>query len=328
MDNFEMIYKAANESIVPSADFADRTMETVFSKGKVRQFSAKKAFILVAAAVLLMALGACTAAVVHYIANKTPFSHSEHYSSNADQYTEKVNMSCTNGDLTVVLTEAVFENEKLLMIFDFEVANHDNVDGILFNDVFLKVDGIPVMAEATGMGRNDGYKGWLEMQIDLGTENLTGVHQFEITVDSFNAYFDPYEVITYPGTWTYTFSLDTGALLDDTVIFDIDTTITLYNGDEVCLDKIICNPMSQRLIYRVPTKGEGEYAFYWVSAVDRKGICQFNCDNIVASQGECINDNPDYFDMDAQSLTLRITVQDTWGNEVADPVDIICNRLD
>ncbi len=328
MENFGKLYSEANENIVPSPDFTERTMDRIFGEQKITRFPARKTLILIAAAILLLALGACTAAVIHYISNKTPLSYNQYYSSASDHYASNLNLYAESGGVEIVLTDAVFENDILTMSFDYEIDGYDYLCSLTFFGE-LKIDGRKVLTQGSGMCYNDETKTWFVMEFDLSSHHLTGVHQFDLTTDSVYVRFssDSPEQVTYDGQWSYSFTLDTSILSEDTVVYSIDRYVTLYDGSEIYLDCIICTPMTQRLVYRTPPVGaEGFLPICDVYAESSDGKCNFRFNHNIAGNAESINITPDEFDLSAESITLNVRITGDEGVNLCDPFRLVVFR--
>ncbi len=332
---FEKNYIGANDCINISPDFAENTMNLVFGRKTKKTVSFKKVFTVLAAAMLICALFAGSViavgvAVGEHLA-RTKFSNDTHYTSNTDKYVTTINQSNTFEGLTLVMTEAVHENEKLSIKFDFyyEDGRELNDDGIsTYKGSHLTVDGHNYHHQATGFSGSSGTVGWMTMEFDLSDLHLVGMHDFEVSIDILSIFHQNGKSENIYGPWNYSFSLDAGNLHDETFIFDVDRTITLYNGDTVYVDRIVCTPISQRLYFTAQSSVKPHNPFYFVYAYDRLGRCEFSFDNMTANKGESINQRPDYFDYNAETLTLTFYVRDGTGKELADPIELTVGRME
>ncbi len=333
-EKFEKLYSEANEAIVLSPDFADRTLDAVFGTEKRKTISFKKTFTVLIAAVLLVAAFAGSVVAVDRIISavrkNSVISENDHYSSASDEYIDFIGISDESNGLTITLSEAFFENRILNLVIEYDYSSDEEVTGNILHGFTLECGDIfsiyTPIADGLDYKTSDGRCSF--MQFDLSEYELPANADFDLTINMAKLYFADASSKRISGPWEYSFTLRTGIIEENTVCYSIDRDITLDNGDRIYLDKIVCNPMSQRILYRIPDiTPDGVYRTYALYAADSDGLHDFRFDHSYGENAESINCTPDNFDLSAESITLTFVVKGDMKTPLCDPIEIECRRI-
>jgi len=321
-------YRAVCDRIDVSSSFSEKTAERILADSRLQKSASMarpKKLIVLLVAVLAVILFAGTVYAVGAI-RMARISNNAEFSAKADILAVKVDQSAEVNGITLTLSEAVYENGRLYMLFNLQHNEEDirNASVIPQTGTFKIDHKEPLNITYTSTCQTDGNILWITNEYDLSaSENFSGSHDFSITIDCLDIMRNDGTCETIAGPWVYNFTLDVSALNSQTSIYKIDQEIMLSNGDIICIEEIICTPISQRIFYRVVNADGNRITTYCIdaAAIDSLGNrYEFTFSN--ASLGkesalECYSVNllPDNFSADAGSIIIQsLTVRDREGN--------------
>ncbi len=316
MNEFKRVYISAESKIGASDEFKMNTSKKLFEKAPT---TVKRPIAILAVTVVLVMLFAGTVYAVSKF-REVSLSESAQFSSATDIYAEKVNRSIEYDGLRITLSEALYENGKLYVTFNFQSEEYADAYFVSPDELEnLIIDGKEVTC--TRVGYCEDYNGILlyTVEYDLTETELKDTHSFTVGFNTAEVMMHGGKTVKINGDWDYSFSLNTSALENETEIYNIGQEIILNNGDVIRLEKIVCTPLSQRIYYTMDN-----YSSYRVSAVGDG--CEFVFSEILSKKGEAVNIFPDNFDFNAEQMTLSITVCDRYENILADSIQITCNK--
>ncbi|MBQ5332442.1 MAG: DUF4179 domain-containing protein [Oscillospiraceae bacterium] len=341
MKNFPDRYKEACEQIDVSENFSADTLDKIsYETNTIKQSQKpfhKKLFAVVAAIMAVLMLTGTVFAAEHF--RKVRLSENAGFSAKTNEYTENVDLTVEHNGLTVNLTEAVCENNKLYITFNYRMDDMSNVALISNFPGSILIDGKEIFCTVinTGSIANDGIY-FVTCEYDLDTLQYVSGNDFKLFTLSpgehdFVLDFEYMEIMhrdgcttKIDGPWSFRFSLDTDSLKTETVIYSINKEIILQNGDRIILDKIICTPLSQRLCYNIIPADGNDFISYRVSAkaTDSLGSqYEFSFHSGSLHYGESVNIMPDNFSYDSDIISLIITITDRNDNILFDSDEAI-----
>ena len=326
MKNYEDKYNSICDQISVSSDFAESTAKRIFmnnAAAKSKSSLTHKRLVTLAAAVLAVILFAGSVYAVGYI-RRARMSDETMFSTSADNYTLEVSQSIEHDGLSVSLSEVIFENNKLYVLFNFEISDADEIAFISGGGGTLSMDGEIIPLTYIETVSTSGGTFWLLREYDFsGNVKPQGAHEFSVVCGSFELFFDGNQSRIIDGPWNYNFTLDVSSLDRQTAVYSINKELVLPNGDIITIDSIVCTPLSQRLCYTVTPADGNELSTYrmYADAYDDLGNTYeftFHEGRFYANSAfacESVNIQPDNYSADARIITLSgFNITDRYDN--------------
>lgn len=166
------------------------------------------------------------------------------------------------GKLT--LNEILVDDNKLLISSTFEPAKGVKFDYQTYLIPQVRINGrdFSNIKDAQSIEVNDSmftiYGG-----IELSEMPQTDALQIEITYDTFNRD----TVIEQP--WTFDIEVSQAQLMKEKQTFDLNETITLYDGNKVTVNKVVSTPISTTIYYDV-TQSTNEDVYFKIKSESGK----------------------------------------------------------
>lgn len=270
------IYKKLNDLQLETSEYSEYHLtefeqkqweKRVLNKLHKRKKTYSKQWIGLAAAFILVIgattpLGKVTLANIPFVAgiieifinSETPLDYSAYKTAIGETAENKY------GKLT--LNEVLVDADNLLISSTFEPAKGVSFDYQTFLSPHVLVNGedLQISGGAQSVKVTDN-KYTIYGDIKLSELPNEGVLQLKITYDTFSKQ----ERIAIEEPWVFDVTASTSQIEQDTRTFNINKTITLFNGEEVTVEKVMATPVST-LIYFDLTKASESTYFKLVSA--------------------------------------------------------------
>lgn len=244
-----------------------RWKKRVLNKLHKRKRSNPKKWIGIAA-ILILALGMTTplgkstlaqmpfvgGVIERFIDQEKPLDYSPYKTAIGETAQNKY------GKLT--LNEVLVEADRLLISSTFEPAKGVKFDYQTFLTPYVLVNGKDIQTARGAQSvheDNDMYTIYGDIKLkDLPNGDSL---QLKITYDTFNKR----KQVAIEEPWVFDVAVSTNQIKKDSTTFQLNKTITLYNGEQVTLKKVIASPVSTLLYYDLTQANERTY-FKIVSA--------------------------------------------------------------
>lgn len=343
MKDFELIYKAANESIRPSADFKQRTLDRIFEEEQKKPRSGKKLMLLLVAAIIAVSAFVGTVSAIEYyqeVVEKAKIEREEklslrtEYSDKTDLYTGKIEQSHIRQGMRLTLTEILYESNVLTVNFAGEYMG-EPCSFMVCGGPQMYIDGEREMAVSSMGGgyQKDGRKFFTE-ELTMHSNNLTGIHEITLIYDEVwvtGLGEDGNEHREIHDTFKYVFTVDIAEISPETTVYIIDRTCMVDDGRGVYLDRLVCSPASQRLLYRIidPERENEDYTKYYfprLIAVDAEVTCRFESNYSSGGDGVAYNIMPDDFNLQAEEIELSVIIMTDTHSDRPKRINVTCVR--
>lgn len=166
------------------------------------------------------------------------------------------------GKLT--LNEVMMDDRQLFLSATFEPADHVDFDYQTHITPKVKINGKMYTVTTGGQSvelNNNMFMIYNDIDLEhpIKTENV----QIEISYDTWN--FDT--KIEQP--WTFNVTVSQAKLLEEKKVFEINKTITLNNGENVTIQKVVTTPISTTVYYDL-SQSKSEDIYFKIQSKDGK----------------------------------------------------------
>lgn len=336
MDKYRDKYIEAYENISCSENFTEKTLEKIFSDANCRpkaNLKYKKTIAVLAAVLATMLIFCGSVFAAEYI-RRSRLSEEAEFSSTADSYAKSVESTAECNGISISLSEVLYENEKLYAVFDYFTDDNSHICSMVGS---ISVNGEELLCRGyTTSGANGEGKCRYIMEYMLDSAQVwrngalepfsisEEILDFTIQIETADIMDDNGDLRTVDGSWEFEFSLDKDFFSTETVCYGIEKELLLENGYRVELEKIVCTPFSQRLLYQIISPQVTDYCklyTIYADAVDSLGN-KYKFTFSAASgyggklEAEAVNIDPDSFSLDAEYITLTITCIDNQDGRI------------
>jgi hypothetical protein len=164
------------------------------------------------------------------------------------------------GKLT--LNEVMMDDRQLFLSATFEPAEHVDFDYQTYITPKVKINGKVYTVTTGGQSVELNNKMFMiyndiDLEHPIKTENV----QIEISYDTWN--FDT--KIEQP--WTFNVKVSQAKLLEEKKVFEINKTITLNNGENVTIQKVVTTPISTTVYYDL-SQSKSENVYFKIQSKD------------------------------------------------------------
>ncbi len=345
MKDFELIYKAANESIRPSADFKQRTLDRIFEDEQKKPRSGKKLMLLLVAAIIAISAFVGTVSAIEYyqeVRGKAKYEREDkmsirtEYSDKTDLYTGKIEQWQMRQGLKLTLTEVLYEDNVFSVNFIGEYKGKP-CSFMLCGYPTMYIDGEQESEfSSSGGGYNKDGRRFYTEEMTMKNDCLTGVHEItliydEVWVTGLGENGSEKEEIH--AEFKFAFTVDITEISPEKTIYIIDETFVDEEGKGVYLDKVMCTPASQRLLYRIiaPNENDEDYSkryYPMLTAIDPSKTCRFESDHSDNGNAVAYNKMPDDFDLNAEEIELIVVLTTHTPGDRPRTIKVTCVRQD
>lgn len=326
MKDIQKEYKKAYGNISLSSNFKERTTKKIF--GRAKSGMPKKTAVAMLAAVMAVLLFAGSVFAAEMI-EQLRLSSVLEFSEKTDNYAQKLELSQEKDGLKITMTDAVFENGILYLNLNYIFDGADTCPIVTMMGCSVFVNGEKILCSGFSKTKMENDVG--HIIVDLHPEDadvfLKGNAKKEIciVIDSVEVFFEDGSTNTISENWEYRFVLDADALSEETAEYLIGKEAELANGDKITVEKIICTPISQRIIYTVDHTGSKEYRSYLLDAEAQDDLGNEYCfvfSKIHDGICESVNIDPDDFSKESKLITLDILIRNREGEVLLKLYDV------
>ncbi|MGL5347809.1 MAG: DUF4179 domain-containing protein [Peptostreptococcaceae bacterium] len=199
---------------------------------------ASSIFILSMAAMNLEAI----ADQIEKLISKNPIENFENYKgTNANGYTNIIDKTVTNNGLAITINEVIFDYENIIIMYTIEGENVDTQSMDIMPNIYL--DGKKV--EIAGASGTYSDKDSKLKQVTLEPMiPISKVGKFDMKVVIGGKRDFPQDEIIEKGKWKYSFEVSNEAMKNATNEIDIYKKITLEDGMNLVIEKVVTTPIS------------------------------------------------------------------------------------
>jgi hypothetical protein len=164
------------------------------------------------------------------------------------------------GKLT--LNEVMMDDRKLFLSATFQPAEHVDFDYQTYITPKVKINGKVYTVTTGGQSVELNNKMFMiyndiDLEHPIKTENV----QIEISYDTWN--FDT----KIEQSWTFNVKVSQAKLLEEKKVFEINKTITLNNGENVTIQKVVTTPVSTTVYYDL-SQSKSENVYFKIQSED------------------------------------------------------------
>lgn len=270
------IYKKLNDLQLETSEYSEHQLtefeqkqweKRVLNKLHKRKKTYSKLWIGLAAACILVIgattpLGKVTLANIPFVAGIIEIFINSETPPDYTAYKTAIGETAENKYGKLTLNEVLVDADNLLISSTFEPAKGVSFDYQTFLSPHVLVNGedLQISGGAQSVKVTDN-RYTIYGDIKLSELPNEGVVQLKITYDTFSKH----ERIAIEEPWVFDVTASTSQIEQDTRTFNINQTVTLFNGEEVTVEKVMATPVSTLVYYDLTKASESTY-FKLVSA--------------------------------------------------------------
>lgn len=212
--------------------------------GKKKSNQGKK--IAIASSILVLSMAIINSEVIadqiERLISKNPIDNFENYKgANANGYTNIIDQTVTNNGLAITINEVIFDYDEIIIMYTMSGENIDTQSLHITPKIYI--DGKKV--EIDGVSGTYSDKDANLKQVTLKPRvPISKVGKFDMRVVIGGKEDFPQDALIKNGKWKYNFEVSNEAMKNATKEFDIHNKITLQDGINVTIEKVVTTPIS------------------------------------------------------------------------------------